>query len=280
MLEGDARVDGQRVIYDPQSEQPAGFIDNDSRADELALIMSRQELIRMMNPRSQGSPEDMTRDALLALFAIEQANPRVVVLKDSLGGATVYLGDEPTKITTYAAESFFRIGAGDIFAAAFAHAWGEKRQGAIDAADYAARCLAYFVDGPRLPLPAESALPTRRFTGKYPDTVRILGHEGLEMGLLLLHTQAWMEQLNCKPILELFEPETPPDGSLPALVLVGSFCEYVVLERLAERATGSGARVVFWPGASTKDAAYYFPKARVTGDYASALYHTLRGAIE
>jgi hypothetical protein len=268
------------VVYDPQSEEPTGFFANGSEAEDLALIMTPRELIRMVHPDSKRFDDIGVREALVDLFTTQKTKSLIVVLKDKLGGATVYLGDEPTRIQTYAAESFFKIGAGDVFAAAFAHAWGEQQQGATQAADYAARCLAYFVDGPRLPLPPTPALPNRRFIGGYPETVRILGHEQLEMGALLVHTEAWMEELRCTPLLELFEPEIAPNGSMPALVLVGSSCDEEGLERLAERSNGSGPRVVFWPGASQAEAAHYFPGARVTGDYATALYHALRGVSE
>jgi hypothetical protein len=282
MLEGDAHVTGRRVVYDPQSEEPAGYFDNGSTAEELAIVANRLELVRMITPGRQATDDANVREAIIELFMTQRhCRTLAVILKDGLGGATIYLGDEPIHIATYAAESFFRIGAGDIFSAALAYAWGEEGYEITDAADYAARCLAYFVEGPRLPLPSNAALlPTRRISRRYPNSVRILSHEKLELGALLVHTEAWMQALNCKPLVELFESEATPDKSLPALILVGSLCSYESLDELAERAGDASTKVVFWPGVSRECAQRYFPGARITGDYATALYLVLRGEIE
>ena len=283
MIEGDACVKGSRVIYDPQTEA-RDFSANSSTAEDLALIVTPEELVRMVHPDEQRFEKQFVQSAIVDLFNAQKVSTNlrsfVLLLKDGLGGVSVYLGDDPIRIPTYASESYFRIGAGDILATAFSYAWGEQKQDAVPAAEFAARCLAYFIDGPRLPLPDFHALPTRRFTGQYPDKVRILGYSNLEIGTLLLHTEAWIQKLNCKPILELFEPDTRPDRSVPALVLVGSTCDRASLEVLAERAGGSEQCVVFWPGVTREFSMRYFPRARVTSDYASALFHVLRGSVE
>jgi hypothetical protein len=147
-------------------------------------------------------------------------------LKDGLGGACVYLADDDARsIRTCAAESFFKIGSGDVFAAAFAHSRGELHESAINAAEYAARCLAYFVDGHRLPLPDVSVLPTRYFTGNSQKKIRILSDDGL------------------------FEPSANPDPVIPAFVLIGSSPNFARLEMLSRRVVDCDRCVVFWPNA-------------------------------
>jgi hypothetical protein len=283
MLEGDACVKGGRVVYDPQSE-PGGFSENSSEAENLAIIMTPSELVNMVRP-GRDYDKQLIQSSIVDLFsAVNSASKLesfVLILKDGLGGLTVYLGDDPIMIPTYAPESYFRIGSGDILAAAFSYAWGEKQQNAADAADFAARCLAYFVDGPRIPLPENiNLLPLKRFKRSYPKKVKIIGQSNLETESLILYTGEFIRQLNCEPLIELSEQNIKSDNNIPTLVLVGSSYDRTKLEILAERASGSDHRVVFWPRVSAPFAERYFPGARVTPDYASAVFHILRGGIE
>ncbi|MEQ8178259.1 MAG: hypothetical protein RIA10_07990, partial [Amphiplicatus sp.] len=195
-----------------------------------------------------------------------------------VGGAAVYVGDEhAADVPTYAAESYFRIGAGDVFAAAFAFAWGEQKMSAVAAADYAARCSAFFVNGPRLPLPSvDSLLPQQRMCAPKNKKVVVLGFGSLELETLLLHTAAWLTEYGCEPVVEVFKGEIaiPPDA--PVLYVIGSEVpETEIRQRLVPAPTPRRS-VVYWSEAESARAAAMFPGSYVTDDYSTALYHTLR----
>lgn len=277
MVEGDARVTGRRVVYDPQSPRPEAFEKNGSRAEKLAIIMSRQELVRMMLG-SEANPADhrAVERAAVDFRAIYDGSSVSLLLKDGFGGVSLYVGEAPIEIKSYAVESFFKIGSGDVFAAAFAHAWGERGEDLIEAADYAARCLAYFVQGPRLPLPTNAAeLPIKSVRGTAPR-VRLLGADGLDLGALLLYTASLFESVT-ESRLGSFERLSGEDLKLPTLVLVGEHSSYSAIEKLARKASTSEINVVYWPRVDFERAKSYFPGAHIVDDYASAVYRVVRG---
>ena len=152
MLEGTARLTAGRAVYDPRSADPASsFVRSGSRATEqLAYVVQDADLVRL-------GPLPDPRDAATGVMAREGAT--LVVSRHAFGGATVYRGDAPgIPVPAYAARRWFRIGAGDVFCAAFAHYWGERGLDAVGAADLASRCVAWFNDGARLPLPPPDEL--------------------------------------------------------------------------------------------------------------------------
>jgi hypothetical protein len=288
MIEGDAKVTGRRVVYDPQSSVQGLFDAHGSHADELALIVTKSELLGLTGKIQDSTPSmhasDLTQidqivsDAVVDLMDMTRHQRQTIVLvKDGLGGLLVYQGDNPARINSYSAESYFRIGSGDVLAAAFAHAWGEKAMNVKDAADYAARCLSFFVEGPRLPLPTGSALFDRRLSRPRPGHIRILALGDLDLQSLVLHTQAWIEHLGGSVSHEIFGNVERHRGEVTDLILVGSSTTRDELKQLADLPT-SPQCVIYWPGYQRHLADLYFPRSQVTGDYATALYRTLRRA--
>jgi hypothetical protein len=285
MIEGDAKVTGRRVVYDPQSSVQGLFDAQGSRADQLALIVTKSELLGLTGKNQDGTPSmhasDLTQidqivsDAVLDLMDASHHRQMIVLVKDGLGGLLVYQGDDPVHIDSYSAESYFRIGSGDVLAAAFAHAWGERAMSARDAADYAARCLSYFVEGPRLPIPAGPALSDRRPSSARPGHVRISAIGDLDLQSLVLHTLAWIEHLGGSASHEIFGNSEQSQGEVTDLILVGSRTTRDELERLSDLIT-SPQCVVYWPGWQRHLGGHYFPQSQVTEDYATALYLTLR----
>lgn len=284
MLEGDARVKGDRVVYDPQSPN-ASFHENGSSAGALAMILSGRELLSLAPGNAKKGLEDETvrhmpnQDILLAAIVAQRdlpSPPQVVLVKDGLGGLTVFHGDQPTCIPSFAAESFFRIGSGDVTAAAFAHAWGELRWDPIDAARYAARCTAHFVEGPRLPLPKVSEVKDRVPNVNRRGVIRIVGLGDFELQALVLTTRSWLSYLggNVQHVsLGVDELDSRVDDGVD-LLLIGSRCSWRELETAAR--SGLRPTVVFWPSANADASRVYFPEAMVTSDYATALYHVMR----
>jgi hypothetical protein len=286
MIEGDAKVNGRRVVYDPQSSVLGLFDAYGSRADELALIVTKSELLALTgnkqdsgsnsHPGSLAQIDQTISDAVIDLMDMGHSRPTIVLVKDGLGGLLVYQGDNPAHIDSYSAESYFRIGSGDVLAAAFAHAWGEKAMNVKDAADYAARCLSYFVEGPRLPIPIESALFDRRPNKRRPGHIRILALGDLDLQSLVLHTLGWIEHLGGSASHEILGSRDAIHDEVTNLILIGTHTAHEELEQLADVATSSPS-IIYWPGARHL-ADYYFPRSQVTGDYATALYRTLRRA--
>jgi hypothetical protein len=277
MMEGSAVVRAKRAVYDPQNEGE-GFSANGSEADELVMILSEPELFELGGPdidRAMERQEWVTR-AVTNLFFQHRSHYEffALLLKDKVGGVSVYVGDEPTPVPTYAAESFFKIGAGDVFAAAFAHAWMERGLGIFAAADCAARSLAWFIEGARLPLPADSELP-HRVCAPPPERVRIVGTNSLEMGQLLVSTEELLRQQSISVAFDLAASDKA-DASLPTLILLGEDSNIGEIQRSAASSLSARRTVVFSPGNTISSTPYYFPSARISDDYASALFHLLR----
>lgn len=272
MMEGSAKVTGDRVVYDPQSSG-VHFSWNGSSAKSLAMIVNEVELLQLarVQPHVDGSA---IREAVIALR--ETPNPpQVVVVKDGLGGMQLFVGDEPLRVPSYAAESYFRIGAGDVIATAFTHAWGELRKNAVEAADYAARALSYFVEGARLPLAPSEQLEDRKRSRDTGTNLRLLGVGNYEVKSLVLQTAAWIHDLNGTVRQIVLQPEDlqPCDDAFDLLIL-GSRTSRHHVERLAEKI--KIVPVIFWPGGDPDEIRGLFPGAIISRDYASALYHAMR----
>lgn len=140
-VEGEAIVEAERVVFDPQSHDPfEPFGANGSRAGQLALVLNEIE--------ADAAGAGFDADSLM-----NRQGAAVLVVKRGPRGATVYqLGKGPIEIPAYRSEAVFKIGSGDVFSAAFALHWGERGMDAASAADLASKSVAHFVDGHSLPL--------------------------------------------------------------------------------------------------------------------------------
>ncbi|KIU52074.1 MULTISPECIES: nucleoside 2-deoxyribosyltransferase [Bradyrhizobium] len=140
-VEGDAVVEGERVVYDPQSSDISDeFGANGSRAKHLALVLNEMEAGIV------GGSIDVE-----GLMRRHRAD--IAVVKRGPWGATVHeAGKAAVEVPIYRSNSVFKIGSGDVFSAAFALFWAERGLDASAAADSASRCVARFVDGHVLPL--------------------------------------------------------------------------------------------------------------------------------
>ncbi len=144
MLEGKARVHGNRVIYDPQNPvRPEKFDCVNSSAKELAYVVNASELQRLTNCRS-------ISDAATRLLALQSVN--VVLVKLGAQGARVYSNEAVEPVPAHATDHVWPIGSGDVFTAAFAYYWGVRHISPKDAALFASRAAARYCDGRRLPL--------------------------------------------------------------------------------------------------------------------------------
>ena len=145
MIEGDARVDGKRVVYDPQSATtPEFFRTNGSKAEVLAVLANAYEvrLLSGVEDVEQGARGILSRDGA-----------QVVVVKRSSRGALVVDGTGATETPAYQTDFVFSIGSGDVFAAAFTFSWAVQQRPPVESADFASRATAHYCETQSVDLP-------------------------------------------------------------------------------------------------------------------------------
>jgi len=167
-LEGDAVVDADRAVYDPQTwRNPAPFGANGSRANELAIVLNELEL------KSATGKSDLT---LAALQVIKDQNAEIVVVKRGIWGATVYeRSGAVTPVPVYRSSRVFKIGTGDVFSAIFAHYWAEKKLPAAESADLASRSVAAYCNSGKLSIVKADTEGLNPIRCKESGTVLLLG---------------------------------------------------------------------------------------------------------
>jgi hypothetical protein len=148
MVEGEAVVTGDRVIYDPQSSgEPIPFGENGSTANTLAVVINEYELTEIGCPSENLSLERI----------FDEWNADIVVLKLGPFGAKVFDRSlKPKYINTYPTDKVFKIGSGDVFSAIFAHYWGQEKRDPSEAADLASKAVAAYVKTRTLPIYKEA----------------------------------------------------------------------------------------------------------------------------
>lgn len=143
-MEGDAKVIGEKVVYDPQSPgKPVPFRANHSEAKDLAIVLNRSEV------RILGESDDES----VAIRRIgETDRARIVIVKAGVQGCRVYEnGKLLDTIPPYKSDSVYKVGSGDVFSAAFAYHWAIEGIAVADAADAASRCTARYCGSKHLP---------------------------------------------------------------------------------------------------------------------------------
>jgi hypothetical protein len=150
MLEGSAIVKAHRCVYDPQSAfAPEPFSANGSSARHLAVVANRGEIVAL-----GGNPDPIA--AAQAVLTKESAE--VVIVKAGSAGAFVVDGSGVTPVSAYRSDRVWTIGSGDVFAAAFAFAWGVNAIPAVAAATLASQAVAHYANTRQLPIPPGSEL--------------------------------------------------------------------------------------------------------------------------
>lgn len=258
MLEGDAVVTGSRVVYDPQSVGDfAPFGQNGSSAGALALVLNTEEL------RATTRQDD----AEVAARTLLQSGADVVIAKDGVHGAFVHTLERPSAhVPAYWSDSVFKIGTGDIFSAAFTHAWAYLGQEPIEAAREASKCVAHYAASRSLPLPPADQIPARHpVRARRGGVVNLIGSTARLSDRWLFEEAAWrLAELG----VLVRRWDGPPDRSLTDgafLVLadqIGAESVGIVLDH-----TPAAQLVVF-----SETAASAVPAVRQTADFTTALY--------
>lgn len=144
MMESTGRVRAEVCVYDPQSAfSPELFSANGSATGRLAVVANRGEIAGMTGVRE---PVEGAR----ALLVSERAE--VVVVKAGTDGAIVVTAEAVIPVHAYRSERTFTIGSGDVFAAAFAAAWGVRGLDPVASARITSVAVSEYVDSRALPI--------------------------------------------------------------------------------------------------------------------------------
>lgn len=144
MLEGDAIVDAEMCVYDPQSAYlPVGFRANGSQAKRLAVVANSGEV------KALTGVADLV-DAAMKLVESEKAE--VVVAKCGLDGAIIASRNGVARVPAFAVDVAQTIGSGDVFVAVFAKGWMYDRLEPCEAALAASKATANFIESSVLPV--------------------------------------------------------------------------------------------------------------------------------
>ena len=177
-LEGDFRIKGETVVYDPQTAvAPAAFRANGSTADRLAIVLNRAEL------KAATASSEMS----VAVQILREADgAEVVIVKAGPDGAYVYeAGVLVGHIPAYEASAIHKVGSGDTFSAAFAYYWMRGGRSALDSARFASLHTAEYVETRRPIFRAESLERQPKASSAATSALVALGREGASAEWLL-----------------------------------------------------------------------------------------------
>jgi nucleoside 2-deoxyribosyltransferase len=154
MLEGDAVVTGDWVVYDPQSAfAPQPFGRNGSTAEHLALVANTAE-VRALAGELHLLPEGNTLRADEVGELLRQAQQaEVLVMKQGAAGALVLTSGGIEHVPAFETAEVWPLGSGDVFAAIFALAWATEHQDPHAAARRASLATAQYCATRVLPIP-------------------------------------------------------------------------------------------------------------------------------
>jgi hypothetical protein len=145
MIEGEAIVDCNCAVYDPQNFQnPRYFHENGSKANHLAIILNGHEA-RVLTGQFQIRGENLVHKL------IEQTGAEIVVLKQGPMGALLYHGSVFTVIPAFQTENVWKIGSGDVFVSHFSNCWMNRGMSPVESALEASKATAFYCNTRGLP---------------------------------------------------------------------------------------------------------------------------------
>lgn len=222
MLEGCARVDAERCVYDPQSAfHPEPFDANGSNAKHLAIVANQGETLALGGGN----------DPIAAAQSLLKRGAEVVVVKSGAKGAYVVEASGVSHVSAYRTDRVWTVGSGDVFAAIFAAYWGAHGAPTVDAAELASRAVAAYVESMALPVP----LPPVLLQSSRPKTVAAGGKVYLAAPFFTLG-QRWLVDEARRGLgelgLEVFSPvhdvgAGPADQVAPADLAALDVCDAV-----------------------------------------------------
>lgn len=176
MLEGDAIVHGDRVVYDPQNgTSPQPFRRNGSSAKSLAVVLNAREATAMT--QLEGAPVEELAEAVAKLNGAQ-----VVVIKRGPLGAFVFDGNEFATVPAFATSRVWKLGSGDVFSAHLALRWAHEGLKAVESAMLASKATALYCETSSVPLPTSmenfdkrAIIASSRYLGGYRPRVYLAG---------------------------------------------------------------------------------------------------------
>jgi nucleoside 2-deoxyribosyltransferase len=140
MLEAVTQIDGEWVVYDPQSPRhPSSFRGQAGKAEHLALVLNESEAKKL-----SGETEILQiRDTLF-----EREGCECLVMKCGAKGALVFTSkdDEGVVIPVYKTSHVWPLGSGDVFTTVFSFFWFSGCK-PVDAAMNASKAVAVYCNG-------------------------------------------------------------------------------------------------------------------------------------
>ncbi|MGE9311082.1 PfkB family carbohydrate kinase [Niabella sp. CJ426] len=137
MLESDYKINGDKVVYDPQTAVKPKRFSGIGNAKELVYIVN---LIEAQSLASSVDIEDIKK------YFFDEEKAKAIIIKNGPQGATLYLGNSNVRIPAYVTKNVNKIGSGDIFTSSFCYYWMVEGFSIEDSAINASKSTAYFCD--------------------------------------------------------------------------------------------------------------------------------------
>lgn len=138
MVEGRPTTHAKRVVYDPQDGSRAqAYSSNGSTAQELAVVVSHSEGRALTGEQDPNS---------IAKALLQAPGTSVAIIKCGPQGALVHTATSSAWIYPFPTTRVYKIGSGDVFSAGFAFAWLVEEIDPIQAAWFASRLAAAYVE--------------------------------------------------------------------------------------------------------------------------------------
>ena len=154
MLEATTQIEGEWVVYDPQSpSRPLSFKDQGGKAEHLALVLNESEAKLLTD-------ENDLKKISESLFQKEQCE--ILILKRGAKGAIVFhSGDNKgVVVPAFRTSHVWPIGSGDVFTTVFSYYWFNGTD-PVESAKKASQAAAIYC-----------------YTSSYEDIARLLKEEG------------------------------------------------------------------------------------------------------
>jgi hypothetical protein len=277
LLESKVQIKAERAVVE-LSKRDEEISCSDVKS--LALVAAENDFPELLGPNAA------VRDFATKMMMAHKAD--LLIVRRQSGGAVLFDGEVQHKIPAYAARSWFKIGAGNVFCAMFAHYWGDKKKDPVQAADLASRSSAHYAGTQNLPVASEEELPV---LGTFDPDLRC---KVFVASPCISMAQQWLlnEALNsfddlgvdvvspydlgldgfpsrkedvgsvlddCDAVLALAE-----GADIPAVLAVGlARIRRLPIVILAEQS--NGRRLDLWEGTNCE----------IAGDFASAVYRTM-----
>ena len=204
MMECLPKVKADICVYDPQSPSRPRSFRKPVEKSGLGCVAKRLAVVANANEIKKMSGISANEGAKAVL---EKEDAELVIVKAGLrGGVLVFDRDGHVgTVPAYQTESVFSVGSGDVFAAAFARAWGVLEMKPLAAAEYASQAVAQYIETSALPIISiEAARNSKRPEAKLKGGRVYLAGPFRELGQYALINEArqFLRELG----MEVFSP--------------------------------------------------------------------------